>query len=425
MKLLTRTTLAFLAYAGLVLLGGTFVFYFVMRALNQRDVDEALWLRQQQVQRQLAALPAATNLPQLLLLDADLTLRPAPAGPARPAQLRTVVGYDSLEHEPLPQRQLDAPLRYRGRAYRLLLRRSLVENDELLSGLATAQTILMALLLGGMLLLQAALNRRLWRPFYATLAQLKAFRLDAQPAAPLAFAPSSTSEFRELNAALTQLLAHSQGTYRSQREFTENAAHELQTPLAILRAKLDLLLQAPGLTEEQATYLDATLAVTARLARLNRSLLLLARLDNPAPAAPPATVDLAAAVQAQLGQLHEQFDAAGLRLHLALAAHVPGAVPPALLDVLLSNLFTNASRHNIPGGEVWITLTPKFLRVENTGRPQPLPAGQEFARFRRAADSPAGGLGLGLAIARQICQSQGWVLGYAYGAGRHTFQVDF
>ena len=92
----------------------------------------------------------------------------------------------------------------------------------------------------------------------------------------------------------------------------------------------------------------------------------------------------------------------------------------------MSNLLSNAIRHNTPGGEVFITLVANTLIVENTGRPQPLPAGQEFARFRRSADSAPSGVGLGLAIAQQICQSLNWTLIYEYPTvGRHNFTVNF
>ncbi len=425
MKLLTRTTLAFLAYAGLVLLAGTFIFYFIVRELNGRAVDEALASRKQQVEHQLLALPNPADLALWMKLDEDLELRPAPPGPAPPDRLTEVAGYDSLAREAEPQRQLDARVTYRGRPYRLLLRRSLVENDELLSGLATAQAILLAVLLGGMLVLQAGLNRRLWRPFYHTLAQLRGFRLDQAGAPAVTFAPTSIREFRELHAVLGQLLDHSQRAYRSQREFTDNASHEMQTPLAVLRAKLDLLLQAPGLTEEQAGYLDALLAVTQRLARLNRSLLLLARLEHQ-PVAPAEAVDLAEVVRAQLGQLAEQLAAAGLTLTTAVAGPVPVAAPRPLLDILVSNLLTNAIRHNRPGGTVHVVLTATALRIENTGRPRPLPSGQVFARFRKDADSAPGGVGLGLAIARQIGETCGFGLRYDYPAeGRHALTVTF
>lgn len=424
MKLLTRTTLAFLAYAGVVLLAGTFIFYGIIRELNSRDVDEALQLRRAQVVRQLPTVRSPADLALWMRLDEDVELRPAPPGSVPPERITEVMGYDSLAREGEPQRQLATRVTFQGRPYLLLLRRSLVENDELLSGLALAQAVLLAVLLTGMLGLQAVLARRLWRPFYRTLDRLRRYRLD-DPATLAAFEPTTIREFQELHGALTQLLDHSQRTYRSQREFTENAAHELQTPLAVLHTKLELLLQAPGLTEEQAGYLDSLLAVTQRLARLNRSLLLLTRLENQ-PAAATETTDLTAVLQAHLDQLHEQLLAAGLMVETNLAGPVCVAAPRALLDILVSNLLTNAIRHNVPGGRLILTLSAQALRLENTGQPQPLPAGQEFARFRKPADSAPGGVGLGLAIARQVSLRCGFELHYDYPArGRHALTVTF
>lgn len=424
MKLLTRTTLAFLAYAGLVLLAGTFIFYAIIRELNARDVDEALRLRRAQVVRRLATLRDPSDLTRWMRLDEDLELHPAAPGPVPAERITAVMGYDSLEREAEPQRQLAARVSFQGRPYQLLLRRSLVENDELLSGLATAQAILLAVLLSGMLGLQAVLARRLWRPFYRTLDRLRRFRLN-DPATLPTFESTTTSEFQELHGALTQLLDHSQRTYRSQREFTENAAHELQTPLAILRTKLELLLQAPSLTEEQAGHLDALLAVTQRLARLNRSLLLLARLENQ-PSAPTETADLAAVLQTHLEQLREQLLASALTLKTNLAGPVFVLAPRALLDILVSNLLTNAIRHNVPGGRISLALSTEGLRIENTGRARPLPAEQAFARFRKTADSAPGGVGLGLAIAQQVCLRCGFGLRYDYpAAGCHALTVTF
>ena len=423
MKLLTRTTLALLAYAGLVLVAGTFVFYAIVRRLNNADVDDALRLRRQEVTRLLPYVRTPTELTLWMRLDPSIELRPALPGPPVPDSISEVIGYDSLARELEPERQLVSHLTYQGRPYRLALRRSLVENHELLAGLAQSQAILLAVLLAGMLGLQAVLARRLWRPFYRTLQQLQHFRLDHP--AEVTLAPTNTREFEELHAVLARLLAHVQRTFRSQKEFTENASHELQTPLAVLRTKLELLLQAPGLTEVQAGHLDALLAVTQRLARLNRSLLLLARLENQS-VAPPETLDLAEVLQAQLGPLEEQIAGAELTLTTDLTAPVLVAAPRTLMDILVSNLLTNAIRHNHPGGTILVHLTATALRVENTGRPQPLPAGQEFGRFRKQADSAPGGVGLGLAIAHQIAETCGFDLCYAYpDAGRHALTVTF
>ncbi|MFC7667041.1 sensor histidine kinase [Hymenobacter humi] len=286
-----------------------------------------------------------------------------------------------------------------------------------------AGALLFSVLLVGLLVLQHVLARRLWAPFYHALGELQKYKLDQHQ--PVYLAPTRIPEFKELNSALSLVLNRNQRIYRRQREFTENAAHELQTPLAILRTKLDMLVQAPGLTEEQAGHIETLLDVTQRLTHLSRSLLLLAHLDQQL-FFPSETVDLAATVGAHLRQLHEQAAAADLTLKADLAPTVPLAANRALLEILVSNLLSNAIRHNVPGGEVRVTLTEQMLTVENTGHACALPADQLFVRFRPGPERPPGSVGLGLAIARQICETYGFLLSYHYEApGRHAMRVRF
>ncbi|MGI4832052.1 MAG: sensor histidine kinase [Janthinobacterium lividum] len=423
-KLLTRTLRALLLYAGGVLLAGTFVFYFVLQQLYYADVDEALLLRREEVVRKLPLVASPADLALWLRLDRDLEIRPL--GPGEAAPPTAVAGekrYLAAAKEWEPYRTLITTVPYRGRPYRLVLRSSLVESEDLLAAIGLAQAGLLVVLLGGLVLVQQRVARHLWQPFYQTLAQLRRFRLDQR--APVELAASPTLEFQELNLALTELLTQHRRLYHSQKEFTENAAHEMQTPLAVQHTKLELLAQAPNLTENQAQHLDALLAVTQRLARLNRSLLLLARLDNQQFAATD-DVDLNHVVTALAAQVQEQTDAAGLTLHLDLGALVTLRANHTLLEILVSNLLVNAIRHNVPGGMVAVGLTARQLKVENTGRATALPAGREFARFRKDALSAPGGVGLGLAISHQICDTCGLTLAYSFAApNRHRFVVGW
>ena len=423
-KLLARTLRALLLYAGLVLLAGTFVFYFVLQQLYYADVDEALLLRRQEVAQKLPLVASPADLTLWQRLDRDLEIRPLPPGEAAgPERIVPEKRYLAAEDEWEPYRTLRTTVRYRGQPYRLVLRSSLVESEDLLLAIGLAQAGLLVVLLGGLVLVQQRVARRLWQPFYDTLAQLRRFRLDQR--APVALAPAATLEFQELNLALTELLTQHRRLYHSQKEFTENAAHELQTPLAVQHTKLELLAQAPNLTEDQAQHLDALLAVTQRLARLNRSLLLLARLDNQ-QFATDEDVNLNDIITALAVQVQEQTATAGLALHLDLAALVTLQANGTLLEILVSNLLVNAIRHNRPGGTVAVALTARQLTVENTGRAAALPAGREFARFRKDALSAPSGVGLGLAISQQICDTCGLTLTYSFAApNRHRFVVGW
>lgn len=421
MRLLARTTVFFLIYASVVAVAGTFVYYGFIRKIYYAYVDRTLSRRKLRVDKALRLhLRTPADLDFWHQLDHNVEFK-ALSAPGPPAAFSQRMMYNELTGHVVPYRQLAAPVQFQGRPYRLELRTTMLDSQELLARIVLAGALLFGVLLVGLLVLQHFLTRRLWAPFYHTLGELQRYKLDQHQAVHLA--STRIPEFKELNTALSRVLNRNQRIYHRQREFTENAAHELQTPLAILRTKLDLLVQAPGLTEEQAGHIEPLLNVTQRLTHLSRSLLLLAHLDQQL-FFPAETVDLAAAIRVQLGQLREQLAGAGLALTADLAPALLVAANRALLDILVSNLLSNAIRHNVPGGEVRVVLTPQQLTVENTGRPRALPADQLFVRFRPGPERPPGSVGLGLAIARQICETCGFLLSYHYEApGRHAMRV--
>ncbi|WP_210513645.1 sensor histidine kinase [Hymenobacter terricola] len=421
MKLLARTTVIFLLYASVVAAAGTFVYYGFIRKIYYAYVDRTLSRRKLRVDKALRLhLRTPADLEFWHRLDHNVEFK-ALATPGPPARYSVRMMYNELTGHVVPYRQLAAPVQFQGRPYRLELRTTMLDSQELLARIVQAGALLFGALLVGLLVLQHVLARRLWAPFYHTLGQLQRYKLD-QPE-PVHLAPTRIPEFKELNMALGRVLGRNRRIYHRQKEFTENAAHELQTPLAILRTKLDMLVQAPGLTEEQAGHIEPLLDVTQRLTHLSRSLLLLAHLDQQL-FFPTETVDLAGTIRTQLGQLREQLAGAGLALVTDLVDGLPVAANRSLIDILVSNLLSNAIRHNVPGGEVRVTLTPRLLTVENTGRPRALPADQLFVRFRPGPERAPGSVGLGLAIARQICETSGFLLSYHYTEpGRHQMRV--
>jgi signal transduction histidine kinase len=424
MKLLARTTLIFLLYASVVAVAGTFVYYSVIHRLYYVYVDRTLTRRKLRVKRSTRLeLRTPADLAFWHRIDHNVEFVPLAAGryPAQPDEFRDRMMLNTITGQPQQYRQIAEVIQFRGLPYRLEVRTSVLDNRDLLVGIMVAEAILLVVLLGGMLAIQQVLTRRYWRPFYRTLGTLQQYQLDQHHAPVLE--PTNIPEFKALNAAIGRVLSRHQRLYQRQREFAENAAHELQTPLAILRTKLDLLVQAPGLTEEQASHIEPLLAVTQRLTHLSRSLLLLTHLDQQLYFA-TETVDLAAVVRTQLGQLAEQLDSGQLTLEMDLVPSLRVSANRSLMDILVSNLLSNAIRHNLPGGRLRVVLTAHQFSVENTGRPQALPADQLFARLRPRPDRQPGSVGLGLPIARQICETSGFLLSYHYEEpGRHQLRV--
>lgn len=261
----------------------------------------------------------------------------------------------------------------------------------------------------------------LWHPFDDTLRKTERFNI-AKDEVPR-FNDTDISEFNRLNRSLTELIRRDHESFRIQKEFTENASHELQTPLAVIRSKLDLLMQEE-MNERQMNIVSDLYNLTTRMSHLNRNLLLLAKIDNAQYVSTEET-DIATMLAETLpmyGVLQSDipikvFDRRSVQGRSLRANTI-------LLECLLKNLIVNALRHTAPGGDVGVTLTDNQLEVSNTASGGALREDTLFRRFRQG-EVRSGGNGLGLAIVRSICDFHKWSVSYRFADGRHVFGVRF
>ena len=235
-------------------------------------------------------------------------------------------------------------------------------------------------------------------------------------------AESDTKEFARLNTALQRLMTNSLNSYRLQKEFTENASHELQTPLAVFQSKLDLLLQQPELTERQAAIIQDLYQMNSRLARLNRNLLLLAKMENN-QFSRTESVDVITVIKELQPYLESLSGELVLKQNFS-ADSLPIKANHSLLESMVNNLVVNAVRHNKTGGEITVSLSDDRLTISNTSDDAALDADQIFNRFYRPSEKTTGN-GLGLSIVKAVCDYHGWKISYAYTNGKHEFTVIF
>ena len=421
MNLLTATTRYYLLLTTLLFaLASGLLYAGVNRALRS-EVEEELRHRERAL-RQLVAqgqpLPAASA-------GSLLARSPRP----RALGYADTLLAEPFERHPVPYRQLTFRLGAGAAAEWVTLRKSLVETEDVLTVVLGVMLGVLALLLLGVVGLNRWLAGRLWAPFRQTLAALRTYDLARHE--PLALPPApGIQEFAELNQALNQLSQRLAADYESLRQFTENAAHELQTPLAIMQAQLEELLQVPALTHDEATatLLGELLGAARRLSRLHQALTLLSRLENrqfaPGQAGP---VQLGQLLRERVASLQPLLDARAISLTLRAAEPLPPLIlHPGLADSLLQNLLHNAVKHNHPGGEIRIELTPAALEIRNTGPAITGDPARFFERFRKhaaASDSP----GLGLSIVQHIAGYYGFGVGYSFEAagGWHVLRVEF
>lgn len=423
MRLLTKTTLYFSLLLAPLMAGAGFVLYKQLNKQLEHETDEELENDSRYWRRYLSS-------PDLDPAVLNIHTQPFDIAPADPAELHhrhfgkthDVMLFQEVDNEDVPFRERKELVTVQGKDYVLTLRRSLLEKEDWFSNIGLAMAFIFMALLGCILLLNWALSRRVWSPFYRTLESMQQLQLDQL--GQLTLAPSNTQEFRRLNNALRQMTARIHRDYQAMKSLTEDAAHEMQTPLAIAQQQLELFMQDPSLTQGQGQAVLQTSDALQRLSRLTHNLLFLAKIENHQYAT-ENTISLEAVIKKylQLFDLQLQERQIAVRMEVQSPRDLP--LHPVLADTLVSNLLGNAIKYNQSNGEMIITLDAHHFAVKNTSDLPALPVSNQFERFKKYHAYAQDSNGLGLAIVARICEAQGWKFGYHYAEGLHCFEVKF
>ncbi len=328
---------------------------------------------------------------------------------------------DDEELEAEPVRMLSTAFENNGRFYELKIANSMVEEDDLIKTLHWDIVWLYIILITSIILINNIVLKKLWKPFYSFLQQLKKYRLDNTQELP--HVKTKTKEFTDLQHAVNTLLKHTIATYQQQKEFIGNASHELQTPLAIALNKLELLMEKGDLQDSQAENIAEVFQIIERLIRLNKSLLLLSKIDNKQFFNNQA-ISINEVVQQSVSDLSEFAEYKNIEVSVSETQELSVLMDASLANIVVSNLMKNALFHNVDGGRVQINISEQSLKISNTGKPQSLDAKTIFNRFQKS-DTETTGTGLGLAIVKAVIDLQGFSLQYSFENNLHCFEVNF
>ena len=422
--LLSKTTKPFIIYVLIILVISIPTYYLVVDAIWKHELDE---------HNDIVARKTASQINSLKLSEEKLIETIQLWNDVQPStNIRKLEKNDNLKdsifivekpHDFLHFEEVD---RFRclskviylnKKHYRFNIETNIEETQETIFFISITTVFLFVLIVGGLLVLNRRLSKSVWKPFRETLDQLKTFSLNNQT--KIEFSKTDVSEFDELNQSLTKLIEHNVSVYKTQKEFTENASHELQTPLAILKNKLDILLQNQDLTEKQYQIAEEMNRALSRSSRINKNLLLLAKIEN--NQFENSEIHLDELLNQSMEILQEHFEQKNISVKTEISDNVTVNGNIGLTEVLINNLIINAIRHTSINGSISIKLNNSVFEVSNSGT-EKLNSDLLFKRFSRFSKDNNGS-GLGLAIVKEICKSQNWTIDYRFENNNHIFSV--
>lgn len=420
-SLLSKSLLNFLGYTVIMLLCSMPLFFYIMKHYYAEDLDDLIKYRAGDFK--ISQLPtfSVSDIEYWNEFNEDSEIIPFDNSLPLDKVIQKPF-YNASEGHPVDYRTIYTKVNIDEQPYILVSRIAMIENGDLIHTLAFQYGLFFLILLISIFGIQQILSRRLWKPFYTSLDKIESFSLEKGVIPP--FDETDTTEFVRLNTNLTKLMQNNIDVYNQQKEFTENASHELQTPLAVFQSQLDLLLQDSTLSESQMQVIQSLYDVSSRLTRLNKNLLLLAKIDN-SQFKETESINFPQFLDRQLFYLKEL----ALNNEIFLSVEIISRsltikANKMLLESLVNNLIVNAIRHNIEGGSILIRVEGGIFSIGNTGEKRPLNKDKIFRRSSRISEEKRGN-GLGLSIVNQICKLQGWNIDYKYRDDMHLFVVTF
>jgi signal transduction histidine kinase len=307
------------------------------------------------------------------------------------------------------------------KGYIITIFQEISEKNELLQDISLYMFFLFFSLLLISILINYLIARRLWRPFYKSVKI--AGRFDIQSDKPLDLPLTDINEFNQLNDVFYDMTRKMRNDYLNLKEFSENASHEIQTPLAVIRSKTDLLMQQKNLNKDSISLIKAINEATTKLFKLNQGLLLISKIENQA-FHEKKIVSLKNILESGLENYTEILQLKKIKVELDLNDGALFEMNDVLAEVLISNLLSNAVRFNIDNGFIKCHIDRNNLTITNSGPSMTIDPEFLFRRFHKGSDNPHS-VGLGLSIVKKITETYGMNITYTCHNSIHEIRLQF
>lgn len=295
------------------------------------------------------------------------------------------------------------------------------EREELRSAIVLGCCLLLLGMLVFLGIVFIIVFRRTMRPLYRLLDWLEDYNLGTGSAE--LDNPTSISEFRRLSDAVSDCMKRIENVYDRERRFIGDASHELQTPLAICQNRIEMMMEDPRLDGTQMEELMKLQQTMSESIRLNRSLLLLSKIEN-RQFMDKTDVCINDIIRHLSETYCEVFASMNVRWEYEEKGMWTVQANESLMSTMTSNLLRNAFVHNIENGVIHVTVGDDFFSIANTGHEEPLDNEMLFQRFYRRERNKKGSSGLGLSIVKAICEASCLKVDYSFDGGFHVFRIS-
>ena len=417
MKLQSKINNRFLALTFLIFSVAGILFYFALDQVVDQNIREMLKSRKSYILLRLQKDPPSID--SLESFDHSVFIKRV--GKVNEYQhFSDTLAYDQQEKELIPFRKLTFSVQTGDKYYKVVLIQSLFESEDLQMVIFYFMAVLFCLVLLALFFLNRWLSAKAWIPFFKSLLVLNDWKMSENKT--FSFDTTGIYEFDQLNASLEKMMQKIQADFVNLKEFTENASHEIQTPLAIIKSKLELVLNDHTLNDQQHQRIHAAFESATRLSKLNEALLLLSKIENK-QFVELLQVDMCQLIQSKVEYLEELFALKQIEVSVHLEEKVFLTMNPLLAEILINNLLSNALRHNIENGKIFISSADQKISISNTGEKSHLDVARLFRRFAKQVTSSDSN-GLGLAIANEICKNYHLSLTYSYLNEMHHMTIS-
>lgn len=417
MKLLSRTNLYYIFFSGLtyIIIAGSF--YLVVKDMIYKEVEARLVVERHDFEHFIQLHGVWDE--SCYFVENKISIFPVADTLAVFPVFKDTLLFNRYNQQRVPFREYSFYSQIGTSPYKVSIRKSLIESNKLLKFITG--TMLASLSIGLLLLFwfQRKVSKRIWQPFYETLTKTKSF--EVSEGRPLQLQKAEIFEFNELNTELSKMTDKIARDYKNLKEFTENASHEIQTPLAVINSRVEELIQEKQLTTGQMSWIQDIHESTVRLSKLNQALLLLSKIDH-GQFHDQENIHIQQVVETKLGEFEEIFNLKELKVDYQKTGDLEVEMNGALADILISNLINNAVKHNYKGGKIWVNLSAKELVIQNTGEALNVDPSSLFERFKKQ-NAGSGSLGLGLAIVKKICDLYHFSITYSYQDNLHVIRI--